>query len=553
MKSQIILFNCRVLKFKEMNFYKIIVVGLVILWSAFRLEAQNIDKPRLVVGIVLENFNPDYLVKYKGQFGEGGFGRLMKDGYVYKNASYMHQYSQTGVDHASIYSGTNPSYHGIISHSWYNRIEKDALPNVYDKNERSTTKDSKSGNISPRNLLARTMCDELKLSNVCSRVFGVSMNPEASVLSSGHMADGAFWFDENNGKWASSSYYMDSLYNWIKDYNKNVSPDYYINRGWFPLSDEKANLSGAKMRHRFGMANGFYHDLAKTKKKSGNYRLLKATPYANTMITDFAKAIIINENLGKDADPDMLNISYSFMDYLGNEYGTDSGEKLDMMYRLDIELEKLFSFLDSQVGMDNVLVFVTVSQAMTARPDELHRKKLPGKYFSTFKAIALLKPYLNIKYGEGDWISGYDSQQIFLDRELIENKGLNLKEMQDKITDFLIQFSGVNKVIPSYALRANGFATGVAGAMQKSFNQKRSGDILISLEPGWIHEVKDREDYLSLYSNRKKVPVIWMGNGIKQAVANDRVNVEDIVPTITNILDIPLTDGCQGKIMNIKQ
>ncbi len=535
-----------------MNSYKIIVVVLAVLATTLGLGAQDVKKPKLLIGIVLENFNPDYLVKYKKQFGEGGFTRLFDEGCVYKNARYTHQYSQTGVDHASIYSGTSPSYHGIISHAWYDRIEREVLPNVYDKNERSTNRGGDEGRISPRNLLARTICDELKLSNNCSRVFGISMNSEASVLSSGHMADGAFWYDENTATWTSSSYYMDSLYNWIKDYNYETTPDYYINRGWFPLDDEAENISGTRIRHKLGIKKGFYIDLAKIKKKTGSYRILKTTPYANTMITDFAKAIIINENLGKDDDTDILNISYSFMDYLNNDYTTDATEKLDFLLRLDVELEKLFAFIDYQIGMDDVLIFVTVSQAMVVGPNELKRKKLPGKCFSTFKSIALLQSYLNIKYGEGDWISSYDSQQIFLNRELIEKRGINIKEMQDKITDFLIQFSGVNKVIPSYALSTYGFSTVVAGAMQKSFNQKRSGDILISLEPGWTNEIKDREDYFALYSNRREVPVIWLGNGVKKTVINDKVTVNNIVPTISKILDIPLTTGCQGEIMYIK-
>jgi predicted AlkP superfamily pyrophosphatase or phosphodiesterase len=454
-----------------MNNIKVVLFCILVLFIHFSVAAQSENKPRLVVGIVLENFNPDYLIKYKTQFGEGGFSRLLNNGLVYRNSSYDYMYSQTGVDHASIYSGTNPSYHGIISHSWYDRMEGDAISNVFDKKVRAVGSDSIKGKVSPKKLLAHTIGDELKLTNACSRVFGVSMNPEAAVLSTGHMADGAFWLDELSGKWATSSYYMDSLYNWIKDYNKKVNPEYYVNRGWFPLSDEEANIASTKIKHRFGLSDGFYYDLSKSKKKSGSFRMLKATPYANSMITDFARELVINENLGKDADADLLSLSYSFMDYMGDEFSTNSAEKIDMMHRLDKELGKLFDFLDEQVGMENVLVFVTVSQAMVSKPEELKRYRLPGSYFNTFKAIALLKPYLNITYGVEDWISSYDSQQIFLDRQLIERKGKNLKEMQDRIADFLIQFSGIYKVIPSYALRTNIFPSGIESSMQKSFNQ----------------------------------------------------------------------------------
>jgi len=225
-----------------MNYIKITLFCVLVSLISFNVKAQSVNKPRLVVGIVLENFNPDYLIKYKTQFGDGGFSRLLNQGLIYRNSSYDYMYSQTGVDHASIYSGTNPSYHGIIAHSWYDRIEGDAIPNVYDKKERAVGSDSIKGMVSPKKMLAHTIGDELKLTNVCSRIFGLSMNSESAVLSSGHMADGAFWLDEISGKWSTSSYYMDSLYNWAKDYNKKVSPEYFVNRGWFPLSDEKANI-----------------------------------------------------------------------------------------------------------------------------------------------------------------------------------------------------------------------------------------------------------------------------------------------------------------------
>ncbi len=538
-------------KFKHMKNIKVILFCLLVLFMNLGVDAQSENKPRLVVGIVLENFNPDYLMKYKSQFGVGGFSRLLNQGLVYKNSSYDYMYSQTGVDHASIYSGTNPSYHGIIAHSWYNRIERDAISNVYDKKVRAVGSDSVKGKVSPQKMLAHTIGDELKLTNACSRVFGLSMNPEAAVLSAGHMADGAFWFDEFSGKWATSSYYMDSLYNWIKDYNKKMSPEYYVNRGWFPLSDEEASISSTKIKHRFGLSNGFYYDLTKSKKKSGNYRMLKATPYANSMITDFAKELVVNENLGKDADVDLLSLSYSFMDYMGDDFSTDASEKIDMMYRLDKELGELFDFLDEQVGIDNILVFVTVSQAMTAKPEELGRHRLPGGYFNTFKAIALLKPYLNITYGVADWISSYDSQQIFLDRQLIERKGKNLKEMQDRISDFLIQFSGVYKVIPAYALLTNIFPFGIEGFMQKSFNQKRSGDILMSLEPGWVNEINDREDFLSKYSHIRNVPVIWFGGNIRKGFTNKKIGISDIVPTLADILHISVPQGCDGMILDV--
>jgi len=521
----------------------LIVISLVLFCGV--VNAQNIKKPKLVVGVVLENFNPDYLLKYSNQFTEGGFSRLVNEGVYFKNAYYPYFYSQTGVDQATISSGTTPSVHGIISHAWYNRLSKKAVDNVTERSI-STDVTEMMRNYSPKKMLVKTVGDDLKLMNSFSRVFGVAMNAESSIMSAGHSADAAFWFNHARGEWTSSSYYMDSLSNWTKVYNKHLNLQYILRRGWNPLAMEttvaKSNLN---------YSSNFSHNLIKEFERNGSYRIIKATPYANSLVTEFAKNLIVNENLGRDNDSDILNISYSFLDYKCDDFSSYCDEKIDVLYRLDSELASLFKFIDEQVGLDNVLVVVTVSQSMVAAPEELIKRKLPGGYFDSFRAISLLKSYLNITYGSGDWIAGYDSQQIYLNRELIERRELKLRDVQDIVVDFLIQFTGINKVVSANSLSNGRFDNGVEKLIHESFNQKRSGDVLYSLFPSWINKLSDREDYVAKYSYRTKVPMFWYYKGIEHKVVNDRVSLLDIAPTMSEILEIPESQTMTGSVISL--
>lgn len=505
--------------------------------------SQNKKKPKLVVGIVLENFNPDYLEKYSSDFSNDGFKRLINKGAYYKNASYPYMYSLTGVDQASIFTGCMPANHGVISHAWYNRFYKKAIDNIAPDNYSSSRKE-RENYFSPKKLLAASLGDALKEYSACSRVFGIAMNAESSILSAGHRADAAYWFSRFKGEWRSSSYYMDSLYSWGKVFNENLNLKYLLTRGWHPLSFERIDTCYPSLSKKF------YHDLLKAKSRTGDYKVIKETPYANTLISEFARNLIVNENLGSDNDVDLLNISYSFLGAKCNRYLIDEAEKVDALYRLDSDLEKLFLFLDEQVGKDNYLIMLTVSDAMIEKPESLKLKRMPSGYFNSYKAVSLLRSYLNIKFGAGNWISSYDSQQIYLNRLLIEDKKINLREFQDIVVDFLSEFEGIDKVIPAYALRFNQFAEGKEKMMHFSYNKKRSGDIMYSLAYAWTNSLNDREDYLAKYSYKRKVPLFFYGLGIEAKTVEQRVSVLDIAPSLLSKMNLPIMEECTGRILD---
>lgn len=521
----------RVYKFEMM---KQLFLGLLLALTSVCRGTENDTK--LVVGITISHFYPEWLMIYKNELSEGGLKRILAQG---KNtmADYDYLFSQTGVDHATIYTGLLPAEHGVVAHDWYDRLRNRRQNNVLSEDSKLIGEEGEG--LSPDGLQALTLGCAMKMNNVFSKVYSISVNGEEAVLSGGSCANMAFWLSEKNGKWVSSDFYADSLPGWLSSFNAKMESDFFIRRGWMSLTDEGGSTTAMKLKNKVGLANGFYYDLAQAKRKYDTYRILKATPYANTLVTDLAAELIKVEQLGGDNDPDLLSLSYSCLDYMNRDLGIYSKEFQDVVLRLDQNIDKLLSELDNRVGKGNYTVFLTFSEARELLPEELAKMRLASGYFSIFKAVALLKSFLNLMYGEGDWVLDYDSGQIFLDRGLIEKKKIPLKEIQDKIADFLIEFEGVSRVVTAHSLTHNASSSGIELLFQNSFSQKRSGDILYALQPTWIPELKDREDNFARYSKRNKVPLYLYGAGVP-AVLPAECQMISLLPMLCHILNIPV-------------
>ena len=308
------------------------------------------------------------------------------------------------------------------------------------------------------------------------------------------------------------------------------------------LSDE--DKSAARIR----LTNHFYYDIARAKKEYNTYRVLKATPYANTLVRVLAEKLIDEERLGVDNDPDLLALNFSCLDYMSRDFTIDSSEEKDMLIRLDMDIAALVSKLDTRVGKGNYTLFVTFSEMRELMPEDLRKIKVNSDYFSIFKSVALLKSYLGLVYGPGDWISDYDQGQIYLNRDLIEQKKINLKEMQDKVADFMIEFEGVAKVMTAYSLTHTSFPEGVNRLVQNSFSHKRSGDVFFCIHPTWVSELKELEDTYFRHTKRPIVPLYLYGAGVK-ADLKGNYTMSDLLPTLCKILGINVPYTAHGKAM----
>lgn len=522
---------------------RIVFCFFLLLWG--ELLPATEPGTKLIVGMTVNNFYPEWLKIYRNELSEGGFKRLLEGGQSVV-ADYNYLFSQTGVDQATIYTGLLPAEHGIPVHQWYDRLREKRQSNVASEKYLAIGEEEGQSGLSPERLQALTLGCALKMNNSFAKVYSISLNGEDAVLSGGNCSDMAFWLSENNGKWTSSEYYADSLPGWLKLYNAKIESDFYIRRGWMPLEMENVNQTALKLKSKIGVGNRFFYDISQAKRKFDTYRVLKATPYANTLVTDLAECLIMEEKLGKDNDADLLMLNFSCLDYMNRDFGVYAPEFRDLLLRMDQNLAKLFAVLDEKVGKGSYTFFLTFSEARELLPEEMEKMKISAGYFSIFKAVALLKSYLNLVYGAGDWVMDYDAGQIYLNRGLIEKNKLSLKEVQDKVADFMVEFEGVARVLTANSLTHNVSSSGTEVLFQNSFSQKRSGDILYGLQPTWVPELKDLEDSYARYSKRNKVPLFLYGAGI-HTPERQECYMTDVLPTLCDVLGISVPYTARGK------
>ena len=545
--------------FTKQSFMKKIILIFVILFStSFFLFSQNKKmpkKPKLVVGIVVEQMRYDYLFRYWDKFCDDGFKKLINKGAFCKNTHYNYLMTNSSTGYASIVTGTTPAFHGIISDYWFLRLQKRQQYCIDGKKNKYANEGEPKYEKSPANLISSTWSDELKISNFKkSKVISISMKDYGAVLSGGILADAAYWYDNATGNWTSSTYYADSVKSWVKKFNNKSFPDIYLSRTWdtfFHIKDYYESLHDeSSYEIGFDAQVSFPYDLAILKEKYG-YSILKYTPYGNTYTNDFALFAIIKEYLGRDDYTDFLSINYASTGCISDIFGIRSIEIEDAYIRLDKDIAHLLSSLDDIIGIENVLVYVTSDRGASDNPELLHDINMRGHYFDFKSSVVVLRSYLRALYGPGNWIQTYYDGQIYLNRELIEDSKLSLNEVQQNAANFFVQFSGVSNAIPTSELQKNNFTGGIMEKAQNSYNQERSGDILINLSPGLAVKSEDgRQGSLSArnsgYNDNTHVPLIWYGWKIPPKQIYSRVEITDIAATISFLLNSSLPNTCIG-------
>lgn len=516
------------------------------------------DKPRLVVGIVVEQLRYDQIERFRDRFGDNGIKRLINEGTYFKNASFEHMLTQSSPGHATISTGAEPSQHGIPSDNWYVPLRDELISSTRDARVYPVGGSFESGLHSPANLQASTFSDELKMStNQRSKVFGVGINENAAILSTGHSADGVFWFDNGTGTWMSSTYYTESLPAWVNDFNALNYAESYLSNPW-DLFRSREIYSDClpdtnNFEAGFNSLNYFPYDLRKLRSKvvtgaKNDFSLLRETPFANSLTTRFAIRLIEQENLGRDDATDFLSLCYSATDNIGHRFGPSSVEMGDAILRLDDEIRYLLTYLNDSIGKKNVLIYFTSAHGISEIPSVLEHNRIPSGYFRHNQAVQLLRSYMNAVYGEGDWVKGYSERQVFLNRTLIEDARLSLDEVQKKVARFLVQFSGVAAAYPYTAFEANGFGSGNMKRIMNNFNPQRSGDVIIILNPGWVDKEGDYvTNHNSPYECDSHVPLIWYGWTVNRASVLRKVNMTDIAATLSSLCRVPIPNACTGE------
>ena len=522
-----------------------------------KVEKKVTQKPKLVVGVVVDQMRYDYLTRFADKYGKGGFKRLLNEGFSLENAHYNYIPTYTAVGHTSIYTGTTPTNHGIIGNHWYDKYLKETIYCVDDNNYKTVGNDGKGGKKSPYRMLTTTITDQLRLAqNMKGKTIGVAIKDRSSILPAGHTANAAYWFDGGSkGEWISSSYYMNELPNWVKEFNASKKADEYLSKPWETLYDINTYTESIVDDNEFerpfkGQEKPvFPHNIPELRSKNNNYSILKAIPAGNSFTSDFAKAAIIGENLGKSEYTDFLAVSFSSTDYVGHQFGVASKEIEDTYLRFDKDLEDLFNFLDTQVGKDNYTLFLTADHAAVQVPSYLQSLKIPANYFSYKKFNDFLKE-VTLKYFKSDeLIENTSNFQIFLNKEAIEKLKLNIHEVSQKIADEVINFKGIYKAITARDMQANSYTKGILNSLQNGYNQKFSGDVLLIPNPSTISYPKKGTTHGSGYSYDTHIPIIFYGNGINHGSSKKKYEITDIAPTLANLLQVEFPNGTTGKII----
>jgi predicted AlkP superfamily pyrophosphatase or phosphodiesterase len=516
------------------------------------------DKPKLVVGIIVEQLRYDQLEKFRNRLKENGIRRLLNEGTYFQNASYEYILTQSGPAHATIATGAEPSQHGIVSDNWYLPLRDELIYCTKDVSVDPVGGSYESGLHSPVNLQASTFTDELKLAtNRKARVFSVGMKENPVIFSAGHSADGAFWYDKNTGTWMSSTYYTKTLPPWVNDFNAAKHSDSYLNNPWIlsrPASDYADCVPDSNVfESGFNGVNYFPYDLKKMSTGRGPDRdlsLLRETPFGNTLTTDFAIKLIGEEKLGADDITDFLAVCYASTDYIGRRFGPSSYEMADAILRLDRDIEDLLKYLNDNIGKKNILVYFTSAHGIAEIPAILETSRIPAGYFRQNQALQLLRSYLNAVYGEGDWVRGYVEKQIFLNRTLIEDAKIPIEEVQKKVARFLVQFTGVSSAYPYSAFESNDFGNGNLKKIINNYSPQRSGDVIITLNPGWVEKHDENvTDYSSPYEYDAHVPLVWYGWAINRQTVTRKVNMADIAVTLSSLCKVPYPNASTGEPM----
>ena len=513
-------------------------------------------QPKLVVGVVIDQMRFDYLYRFQSKYTEGGFRRLIKEGYNCKNTNYNYVPTYTGPGHASIYTGTAPSVHGIISNNWF---DKETSKSVYCCDDKNSTTlgggSKKEGAMSPQHCITTTVGDELKLfTNKKSKVIGIALKDRGAILPAGHMANAAYWFSSAEGNWISSSFYMQVMPKWVDDFNAQKLGDKYLSKKWetsFSIAEYTESLSDDNPYE--GTFKGeekpvFPHDLPLLKTKNEGYGILKEIPFGNSLTKDFAIATIKAEQLGKNAVTDMLMVSFSSTDYVGHRFGVSSIELEDTYIKLDKDLSEFFTFLDSYVGKENVLVFLTADHGAVENPQYLADSKVNAAYVDENKIEEGLVKILQQNFADSLLLS-FSNQQIFFNHAIIKQKKINYSDLEKATVDFLSSQTYVRQVLTKTNLLQNQYTDLPRVLVQNGFSPTRSGDIVIVYEPSVIELTPDKKGttHGAPYSYDTHVPLLWWGYKIKRAEDAEPVNITDIAPTLSQFLNIQSPSGCSGR------
>ncbi len=541
---------------KQFTLLFVFFISTFVIWaqnkSATTISAAS--KPKLVVGIMIDQMRWDYLYRFQPLFkANGGFNKLMGEGFSCDNTLIPYAPTVTACGHACVYTGTVPAINGITGNSWY---DNQLLRSVYcseDKSVKTVGSISDDGQMSPKNMLTTTICDELRLAtNFKSKVIGIAIKDRGSILPAGHAANGAYWYNSKSGDFITSSYYMQELPNWVNQFNQRKLVDSLYTLGWKTALQKETYLEYATDDVKayegkpFGKeAIGFPYDLSGFKGK--DYSKISSTPHGNTLTVEMAIAAVKAEQLGKGSATDFLALSFSSPDYIGHSFGPNSWEQVDDYVRLDEELGRLLAFLDAQVGKNQYTVFLTADHAVAHVPGFMKEHKLPAGNFDDFTTRKELNELFLAKYGVASLVNNMTNYQVSLNHKKIDSAKLDFHVITQTVIDHLLTKDAIANAFETRKILQTSLPKTQREMFVNGYFPNRAGDIQFVLKPGYMEGGSTGTTHGLWSPYDAHIPLLFYGWGIKKGRSRKEYYMTDIAPTIAALLNIQMPNGSVGK------
>jgi predicted AlkP superfamily pyrophosphatase or phosphodiesterase len=511
-------------------------------------------KPKLVVGLVVDQMRWDYLYRFNALYGEGGFKRMLKEGFSSENNFIPYVPTYTAVGHTCVYTGSVPAISGIVGNNWF---DKTTGKGVYCTDDSTVltvgNPGSRAGKMSPANMWVTTIGDELRLSNnFKSKVIGIALKDRGAILPAGHSANAAYWYDA--GKWITSTHYMGVLPTWVEQFNGQDLAGKYMSQDWntlMPISNYDLSTEDNKPYESTikGISTSTFPHKLTLIADSLKHESFRTTPFANTFTFDFAKAAIENEKLGSNTVTDFLAVSISSTDYIGHAFGPNSVEIEDTYLRLDKDIADFLQYLDAKLGKGNYTIFLSADHAVAHIPAFLAEHKIPGGNFEDGDIRRELNLMIEKDFGVRNAVQSLQNYQVYLNINELERQGKDvaavkkaiIKTLQSK--PFIIAAFETDKLAlatlpePQKTMLANGF------------NPKRSGDIQFTLKAGYFDGGTKGTTHGLWNPYDAHIPCVFFGWGVKRGKTNRETYMTDIAPTLAAMLQIQMPNGSVGKVI----
>jgi len=537
-----------------MKYLFLSVAFLQCIAAAYAKQNKPAKQPKLVVGIVIDQMRWDYLYRYQSRYSEGGFKRIMNEGFNCQNTMISYVPTFTAPGHTCAYTGSVPAIHGIVANDWVDVASGKEIYCTEDKTVFSVGSDSKAGLNSPANLLTTTVADELKLAtNMRAKVFGIAIKDRGAILPAGHTANAAFWFDDVSGNFITSSYYTKQLPEWMSGFNAKRWADTLINKQWNLVYPENSYWQSLADNNPYeGKLKGenapvFPHIV---KKDSKGYGALRYVPGGNTIVLKAAKACINAEGLGSDDITDMLCISLSTPDYVGHMFSPNAMEVEDMYLRLDAELASFFSYLDRKVGEGNYTLFITADHGAAHNSNYMQSLKIPAGNKAEREALNEVNAYVKKLTGKDSMVLDLSNYQVYLNEKRITEKKADRHAVKDAVEDWFMNQAGVAYVVDLEDMDDAVIPTTIKDMIVNGYNRKRSGCIQVILEPGWYSGYGPTGTTHGTWNPYDAhIPLLWYGAGINNGETHKTVHMTDIAATLSALLQIQMPNGCVGTVI----